>query len=443
MGSHSTAAEHNGKSFNSGSSVEVKSESSPIQQLQPPATNSSVYDVPDGGTLAWLQVLASFFVLMNTWGIINTFGAYQTFYEVDLLRSHSPSAISWIGSIQGCLLSIVGALTGPISDAGHTRALLLAGSFLVVLGTVMTSLVEQYYQAFLAQGVCFGIGAGMLFVPSVAVVSTYFEKHRSFAVGVLASGSSLGGVIYPAIFHQLQPKIGFGWATRVIALAALVTLTITNLATRQRVLPTMRRKLFDVSALHEAPFVLCTMGIFFGFVGLYIPFFFITPYALAKTGANSTLAFYFVPILNAASVFGRIAPNALADRIGTLNTLVPCAFFCAVLAFAWIAVESTGGLIVFAIFYGFFSGSFVALPPSTITALSKDLRKVGTRLGMSFAVGGLGVLIGSPVGGALLNLKTGEFVHAQVFCAVAMMISCVSLAMARVAKSGFAIMIKS
>jgi MFS family permease len=56
----------------------------------------------------------------------------------------------------------------------------------------MTSLVKQYYQAFLAQGVCFGIGAGMLFVPSVAVVSTYFDKRRSLAVGISACGSSLG-----------------------------------------------------------------------------------------------------------------------------------------------------------------------------------------------------------------------------------------------------------
>lgn len=56
----------------------------------------------------------------------------------------------------------------------------------------MTSLVKQYYQAFLAQGVCFGIGAGMLFVPSIAVVSTYFDKYRSFSVGVAVTGSSLG-----------------------------------------------------------------------------------------------------------------------------------------------------------------------------------------------------------------------------------------------------------
>jgi predicted MFS family arabinose efflux permease len=253
----------------------------------------------------------------------------------------------------------------------------------------------------------------------------------------------LGGIIYPILFHELRPRIGFGWATRVIGLIVLVTLVIANLVTRQRVLPTTRRKLFDISALREVPFIFCTLGLCFGFIGLYNPFFYITPFALSKTGASATLAFYFVPILNAASVFGRIAPTALADRVGTLNTIIPCTLMCGALLIAWTAVHSTGALIVFALLYGFFSGSFVSLPPSVLVALSPDLSKVGTRIGMSFSVSSLGALIGSPVGGALLNLHTGHYVRMQVFCAVAMLFACAMLIMARVAKSGLVVMVKA
>ena len=139
-------------------------------------------------------------------GIINAFGAYQGFYEIHLFRSHTPSAISWIGSIQGYLLFLVSALTGPFFDAGFNRVLLAVGSFLIFLGIMMTSLVKQYYQAFLAQGVCFGIGAGMLFVPSIAVVSTYFDKYRSFAVGVGVTGSSLGKFCHPKPPYSVARK---------------------------------------------------------------------------------------------------------------------------------------------------------------------------------------------------------------------------------------------
>ena len=212
---------------------------------------------------------------------------------------------------------------------------------------------------------------------------------------------------------------------------------------RQRVLPATRRKLFDVSALREAPFMLCTAGLFFGFMALYVPFFYITPFARLKAGAGATLAFYFVPILNASSIFGRIFPNALADRIGTLNTLIPCTFACGIVALSWILVDDTVDILVFAILYGFFSGSYVSLAPTTIVSLSDDLHKVGTRLGMSFSISGFGILIGTPVAGTLLNIHTGHFIHAQVFCAASMIVSCVCLGLARGSKTGAVVVIKA
>jgi hypothetical protein len=38
---------------------------------------SNIRSVPNGGTIAWLQVLASFFLFFNSWGIINTFGMFH------------------------------------------------------------------------------------------------------------------------------------------------------------------------------------------------------------------------------------------------------------------------------------------------------------------------------------------------------------------------------
>ena len=99
--------------------------------------------------------------------------------------------------------------------------------------------------------------------------------------------------------------------------------------------------------------------------------------------------------------------------------------------------------MAFAILYGFFSGSFVSLPPSTLVALSPDLSKVGTRIGMSFGFSGIGALVGSPVGGALLNLQTGRYVHMQIFCGAVMFVACVMLLMARVSNSGVGIMVKT
>jgi MFS family permease len=125
-------------------------------------------------------------------GILNTFGAYQTYYETGELFKSSSSDISWIGSLQSFLLLLVGTLTGPIYDRGYVTPLLWVGSITIVFGQMMLSLCHTYWQALLAQAFCIGMGAGCLFVPGVAILSTYFNSKIAFAVGIAASGSSLG-----------------------------------------------------------------------------------------------------------------------------------------------------------------------------------------------------------------------------------------------------------
>lgn len=127
-----------------------------------------------------------------TRGIVNTFGAYQDYYESTILSHETPSAISWVGTLQGFLLLIIGILTGPIFDRGYVRHLIVAGTFLVVFGMMMTSLCKSYYQILLAQGICVGLGAGCLFIPSVAIITTYFSSKRAFMTGIANAGGSIG-----------------------------------------------------------------------------------------------------------------------------------------------------------------------------------------------------------------------------------------------------------
>ena len=176
--------------------VTNRSTRSKISQLGKIKSNvPSVNDlktIPNGGLKAWMQVLGAFFLFFNSWGIINTFGVYQTYYETNFLQSSSSSNISWIGSVQAFFLIFIGPLTGPIYDAGYFRVLITVGSFLVVFGHMMLSLCTEYYQIFLAQAVCIGLGAGCLFIPSVAILSQYWSTKLATATGLAAAGSSLG-----------------------------------------------------------------------------------------------------------------------------------------------------------------------------------------------------------------------------------------------------------
>jgi MFS family permease len=145
-------------------------------------------------------------------------------------------------------------------------------------------------------------------------------------------------------------------------------------------------------------------------------------------------AFYMLSILNAASIFGRIIPNFIADKMGPVNIIIPATVFTCLLAFGWVGIHSTAGLVIFCLLYGFFSGSFVSIPPTVLVTLSPSISVVGTRMGMCFAMGGLGLLVGTPVAGQLI--KHVSFDAAIFFCGGAVALGAVSLVATRIAKTG-------
>lgn len=187
-----------------------------VPQQTPDAKPAGPSPPPNGGIVAWTQVAGGFMLFFNTWGLLNTFGVYQTYYESGRLFHANSSDISWIGAVQSFMLLLTGLLSGPIFDRGYLRYLLVFGSFMVVFGHMMLSLCTELWQAMLAQGFAIGIGGGCLFVPAVAILPTYFTTKIGMAIGLAASGSSMGGIIYPIVFYRLIPQIGFAWSVRVL-----------------------------------------------------------------------------------------------------------------------------------------------------------------------------------------------------------------------------------
>lgn len=372
---------------------------------------------------------------------MNAFGVFQTYYETNLLQGQSPSNISWIGSIQAFLLLVVGVISGPAYDAGYFRTLICLGAFLIPFGFMMTSLCTQYWQIMLAQAVCIGLGNGCMFIPSIAILPQYFSTRKALANGIAASGSSLGGVIYPIVFRQLYPRIGFPWATRVLGFISLSTCLISVAVMKVRVMPKQKRALLELSAFKELPYTVFCIAMFFGFIGFYGPIYYLQPYAINTGITNENLGFYLLPILNAASIAGRILPNFLTDRAGPLNILIPASFASGILALCWIGIKNLPGIIIFAILYGFSSGGFVSLPPVALTSLTPDMRTLGTRMGQSFFVASLGLLVGSPVVGEIVN-KTGSYLGLQLFSGLTVFLTGVLLVYTRFVLVGLKIKIK-
>ncbi|GLA35027.1 hypothetical protein AnigIFM63309_009915 [Aspergillus niger] len=392
------------------------------EHLQPPTEASSeTQPMPNGGLEGWLSVLAGFCVFVNSWGLISCYGAFQEFYQTVLLPDESPSTISWIGSIQATLIVMVGMVTGPLVDSGYLRPLIVSGSFLVVFGMMMLSLATEYYQVLLAQGFCVGIGGGITYIPAMVVISSHFTTKRPIAIGCASIGSSVGSVIFPILFRQVQPIINFAWSVRCIAFINLFLALITcAILCRRPGKKTRTRSLIELKALTHLPFMLLSLSMTCVMLAYYVPIFYIATYARSALNTPTSLSFYLVSITNGASAFGRTVPYFLASggtRIKPIFILIAFVAAAAVAMFTWIATTNTAGFIVWACYWGFVSGVLVTAPTSIVAhkAFCPDSDFLGTRMGMMWGISSFGSLVGTPVAGALVNLGTADFVRAQVF----------------------------
>lgn len=358
---------------------------------------------PDGGLVAWLQVLGSFLINFNNFGLANSFGVFQTYYETTLLRQRSSSSISWIGTLQLSFILIIGVVSGPLFDQGYFYPILIASSVMLVFALMMLSLATQYYQVMLTWGVLGGICTGLLYIPSVAMIPLYFTSHRGLALGCATAGGSFGGVIYPIVVRRLLNTGGFGWACRTMGFIAFFTLSIAAIIIKPSVQAVKKpsRQLFEKSIIKDRAFTTFVLASFFMWLGFLVPYI-LTP-TFGFVGLDhpvpEDLAYYMLAVPNAAQALGRIIPAAMVDQklLSAESILLFNSVVAGTLALCWIAVHNLGGFAAFLVLYGFFSGAVTTLPAFIIPYLSPSLTVVGTRMGVVYGAAGFGALIGTPI----------------------------------------------
>jgi len=374
---------------------------------------------PEGGRDAWLTVAGGWMVVFCTFGAIQSFAVYQDYYTRISLNEHPPSDISWIGSVQVFLLFAGGIFSGKFFDEGYFKHLLAGGSFIYLLSSFLLSLAKphHFYQNFLAQGVGMGIGMGILFLPCVSIPAHYFKRRRGLAMGIILSGSSVGAVCYPIMVnHLFNGKTGFAWGLRAVSFLDLGLLLTANAIMRTRLPP--RSVEVDWSGImRDVPYWLCLIGIFLAFWGLYVPILYIQLYAV-KNGASKVLQTYVVAIMNAAGFFGRTVPMYFSDLWGPFIVIIPVTFISGCLAFAFLGARSDGGLIVFALLYGFFSGGLVSVSAPASALFSRNVGEIGTRIGLMCFVSSFGLLTGNPISGAILHPPRYTWVQPIIFSGV-------------------------
>lgn len=126
--------------------------------------------VQSSDTADYLQ--GCFLLMFNSWGLINIFGTFLSYYSESLFRGDDLMLSNLIGSTQCFFVLFFSFIVGRLLDANHSRELLVTGSVIVTIGMFMLSICNgngglnqgHYGLTWLTQGLVTGLGMACFFV---------------------------------------------------------------------------------------------------------------------------------------------------------------------------------------------------------------------------------------------------------------------------------------
>lgn len=272
---------------------------------------------------------------------------------------------------------------------------------------------------------------------AVTCVVGWFNQKRGTAFGILFTGSSIGGIVFPIMVSRLISEVGYGWAMRICAFLMLFLLVIANLTVRPYSPPHPQTvtKAQLLKPFTEIEFLCTTAGFFFFSYGFFVTINYL-PVQAYGVGMNPDLAQYVMPILNAASLFGRLFAGFLSDKIGRFNVFIVVCYLSGIWTLAlWLPDTSDPALIAFAVLFGFFSGAYVSLITPLVMQIS-PMAEIGFRTGIVLFVSAIGGFTANPINGAILE-SAGGWTGLKVFSGVFCLVGTTFVLVARIKRTGW------
>ncbi|KAH9964200.1 major facilitator superfamily domain-containing protein [Russula dissimulans] len=356
-----------------------------------------------------LLVLAGFIATFQTIGSNQTYGIFQEFYtssDSNILDARGQYAMtSLIGTIGGGLTWSGSLFVSYIISKGCNLSLMcLAGSAIMSLGLILSSLATKLWHLFITQAILVGIGSSMLYYPVTSLTPVYFDRHRGFAMGIAMAGSGAGGLVLAPVTQSLLTRFGAPVTLRILGVWNFAVCIPISFVMRPH--PAYRPVRPTLELATRGTFIVQILAAFFQAAGNIIPLYYLTTYAVYVVGFSPTAASMLLAMNNAVNSIARISMGLMADYVGRQNTIVGCVVFSGVSVFAFWFDASRGRFLAFIVLYGMASGGYSALLPTVIADIYGKEHYSSANAAIYF-IRGLGAVLGAPVAGALLGRQPG------------------------------------
>ncbi len=373
----------------------------------------------------WVVVASCFTVMFVAYGIQFSFGVFMHYISAD--TGWDRGSLSLPYSLYVFLYSILGFVTGRMTDRYGPRLVITVGGCLLGIGVTLIGRAFALWELYLALGLIAACGMSAAYVPCNATVVRWFTIRRGLALSITSSGAGFGMFIFPPLVTALITSCGWRGAYMILGLigalaitacASLIVRDPEQIGLQPDGSPPPEPAEHSVaiaasmddwtlsSAQRTIAFWLLTIIFMLTWLVVFMPLVHIVPFAI-DLGIPQFRAAMTISMIGLAGFTGRLTIGPISDRIGRLRSLGICLLLQALAFVGFMASREWTLLYLSAAFFGFSYGGITALFPALVGDLFGRIA-VGAIVGFIFAVAGSPAAFGPLIAGYLYDL-TGSY----------------------------------
>ncbi|KAL4220587.1 hypothetical protein ACF0H5_020984 [Mactra antiquata] len=353
----------------------------------------------DGGW-AWVVLLSSFLLHVMSYGLAWSTGVYNVIFLDTFDQPKSVTA--WAGSLPTAMMYAIGPIASMLTNKYGFRRVIIVGGVMVSAGLCLSFFAESLYVLFFTFGVLTGAGLGIVYIPSIAAVSCYFEEKLSIAAGIAASGVGVGNFVYPAVIRWLVNI--YDWKQSLLILGA-VSLNMCALGAVMRPVKrpeiTEDQPILDISPFKKKGYVMLCVNVFLFCCGISALYIHLAAHG-ANIGIDADRSAMLISGLGISNLFGRLAYGFINQHpYANPFVLYGVSFFLSGVCICIVPVLKTyPALMACAVAFGFLSGCFGTLLVKILIDLL-GLRRFANGYGCLLLFMAAGQLIGASLAGVM------------------------------------------
>ncbi|XP_055330097.1 monocarboxylate transporter 12-B-like isoform X1 [Paramacrobiotus metropolitanus] len=296
-----------------------------------------------------------------------------------------------VGSLVNGVLLVVAPVACVLADKFGYRLLLSIGPI-----TASTGIAFGYFAnddiLMATSAVIAGMGLGLIYSPTIIYVTAFFNGKGALAVGIVMSGSRMGGIVFSFFTGYLLEHVNRHEVLLVLSGICMLCFPICHAMTQQTLPytePLTSGKQSILRIYHNHALLLYTLAILSGAFAFLVPVNFLKDLPAV---ANSTMQLRFAVLvaLMCADIIGKIVWNVCLDHTGwnPLKLHNVCIFFCGASMFMMSLCQDIWKILILTIANAFCAAPFISFATVILTKLL-DVRQLPVAYGQIQLMSGI------------------------------------------------------